>query len=244
MKPVMNDDNDNDNDNDNNSFGINQNENQNHAVIVLASGLSQRLGQSKQLLTKNSEPLIKYMVELALGSQAKKVIVVIPENNLAISSIVDKLAQQKSIIQTVVNPNSESGMAQSLSLAIEALTNSQNLAIDRVLIMGVDQALLDFRHLQQLLIKDNTVVASSYPHLEDNFATNNTKENIVGLPIAIDYKLLKKWQTQLSGDKGLRHLIRALPVEHISTVINSQLSYDIDTPQQLAYAQQQGWLDH
>ena len=32
--------------------------NNNHAVIILASGLSQRLGQAKQLIFKNNEPLI------------------------------------------------------------------------------------------------------------------------------------------------------------------------------------------
>ncbi|WP_201576690.1 NTP transferase domain-containing protein, partial [Psychrobacter immobilis] len=38
---------------------------QNHAAIVLASGLSQRLGQPKQLLVKNGEPLIVRMIRLA-----------------------------------------------------------------------------------------------------------------------------------------------------------------------------------
>lgn len=220
----------------------------NHAVILLASGLSQRLGRSKQLLVKNSEPLISYMLKLALATQAKTIIIVIPQQNVAINSnietTIDSLEAQNSTIQIVSNPNPESGMAQSLSLGIDALITSQNTNVDRVLIMGIDQILLNTEHLSQLLAEESLVVASHYPHLEDNFAIDNSKPSIIGLPIAIDYNLLKSWQAQLTGDKGLRHLIRALAAEQISTVINSQLSYDIDTPEQLAYAQQQGWLDH
>lgn len=65
-----------------------------------------------------------------------------------------------------------------------------------------------------------------------------------GVPLAIDYDLLTIWQPLLSGDKGLRHLIRTLTDEQISTVTQSQLSYDMDTPEQLLHARQQVWLDN
>lgn len=232
---------------DNYNFGLSQHNNhintQNHAVIILASGLSQRLGQAKQLLPKNGKPLIHYMTNLAVASQAKTVIIVIPQYNAAIHSTANKLISQHLTLQIISNPSPQIGMAQSLSLAIDTLKVQQNLAIKRVLIMGVDQVLLDAKHLNQLLAKNNLVVASRYPNLDDNYALNDSKSDIIGLPIVIDYQLLKSWQSSLSGDKGLRHLIRALPAEQISSVDNSQLSYDIDTPWQLAYAQTQGWLD-
>ena len=244
------------NNDDSNGSEIHQNENQSHAIIILASGLSQRLGQAKQLLKKDGEPLIEYMTKVALATKAKKVIVVVPENNLAVSSAINstietsiiKLAKQNVTIQMVANPTPKSGMAQSLSLGIEVLkvqqNSSQNFDINRILIMGVDQVLLDSQHLKQLLVKDRLVVASSYPHLTKKFTIGDSKDSIIGLPIAIDYDLLKTWQPSLSGDKGLRHLVRALATEQISTVDNLQLSYDVDTPEQLAYARQQGWLDY
>lgn len=242
--------------NDSNGSSVAQNNSQSHALIILASGLSQRLGQPKQLLIKEGEPLIIYVTKVALASKAKTIIVVIPKNkstvssaiNCAIETLITKLAKANSTIQIIANPTPELGMAQSLSLGIEALKVQQNLTqnfdINRVLIMGVDQVLLDSQHLYQLLAKDKSVVASSYPHLTKNFTINDSKDSIIGLPIAIDYHLLKTWQSALSGDKGLRHLIRALATEQISRVSNSQLSYDVDTAEQLAYAQQQGWLDH
>ncbi|TXD98463.1 nucleotidyltransferase family protein [Psychrobacter frigidicola] len=238
----------------------------NHAVIILASGLSQRLGQSKQLLSKNGEALICYMTMLALSTQPKTIIVVVPKNRPKISNALSDLSRRNSMIDIVVNPIPEVGMAHSLYLGIEALTGFDrslndtlsSTPINRVLIMGVDQVLLDSHHLTNLLAGTETVIASSYQHLNEQYlnkqdldepsldkvaCTEKSKGSIIGLPIVISYELLKQWQSALIGDKGLRYLIRALPSNQLSTVNNPQLSYDIDTPHQLTHAQQQRWLD-
>lgn len=224
-----------------------------HAVIILASGLSQRLGQSKQLLSRNGEALICYMIKLALATQPNIIIVVIPKDNSTVAAVIDALINElgspHSMIVTVVNPIPATGMAHSLYLGIAALANFNstlnNTAINRVLIMGIDQVLLDNNHLTDLLAGKYPVVASSYKRLNENetVSANESKDNIIGLPIVISHERLKQWQSVLIGDKGLRHLIRALPSHQISTIINHQLSHDIDTPDQLAHAQQQSWLD-
>lgn len=216
-----------------------------HAIIILASGLSQRLGQAKQLLYKDGTPLINYMTMLALTTNPQAVIVVIPNNNSAIDSEIGELSVQYPVIRTVVNPMPETGMAHSLYLGIEALVNLTSASFDRVLIMGIDQILLDKPHLTALLAGKQAVGASAYSswqNLDETSSEDTFKKDIVGLPLAIDYELLNQWQSTLVGDKGLRYLIRGLPASQISTVINDQLSYDIDTPQQLAYAKQRGWL--
>ena len=217
---------------------------QNHAVIILASGLSQRLGQPKQLLVKNGELLIVHMIRSAVSTNAQAVIVVIPDKHPAVASVVTELAVQYPAVQAVVNPKPETGMADSLRLGIESIAGLGNSSIERVLIMGVDQVLLDQSHLMALLAGEQSVVASSYHSwtYSDELSATEQK-NIIGLPLVIDTGLLRQWQTELTGDKGLRHLIRALPPSQIHTVINKQLSYDIDTPAQLAFAQKKGWLD-
>lgn len=220
----------------------------NHAVIILASGLSQRLGQAKQLLFKNGEPLICSMTKLALSTRPQTIIVVIPDDNPLIANAITDLASQHAIIYVITNPTPKTGMAHSLSLGIETLTDLASSLIERVLIMGIDQVLLDESHLTELLADTTTVTASGYSNwsdwqnLEETTTTDTFKKAIVGLPLVIEYNLLKQWQILLSGDKGLRHLIRSLPPMQISTVNNEQLSYDIDTPEQLVYAKQQGWL--
>lgn len=223
----------------------------NHAVIILASGLSLRLGQAKQLLCKDGEPLICFMTKLALSTKPQAIIIVIPDNQPSIASAMNELAFQYSMIQMVVNSTPEIGMAYSLNLAIDAVTQLTSSLIERVLIMGVDQVLLDEQHLAKLLADKRSVVASAYGswqhsnnmNLNETSATTALKQNIIGLPLTIDCDLLREWQALLVGDKGLRYLIRGLPPSQISTVVNNQLSYDIDTPEQLAHAKQKGWLD-
>lgn len=247
----------------------NQNSSQqsSHTIILLASGLSRRLGEAKQLLYKNGVPLINHMLQLAASTNPQVIIVVIPKNEASIASEVAKLSDTHLHIKTVINQTPETGMGHSLYVAIEALTyfvsnknfndkNSNHKTVERVLIMGVDQVLLDIEHVNELLAGKHLVVASGYEHWQifdmlskdDHIerradAKNETKNPIVGLPLVIDYQLLKQWQLHISGDKGLRHLIRALSPSEIRTVFNKQLSYDIDTPEQLAYARQQGWVD-
>ncbi|MGP4863662.1 nucleotidyltransferase family protein [Psychrobacter sp. T6-5] len=233
---------------------------QNHAAIVLASGLSQRLGQPKQLLVKNGEPLIVHMARLALNTNPQVVIVIIPDNHRSIANAVVELAVQYPTVRTVVNPKPETGMADSLRLGIEAIAGIDTALIERVLIMGVDQILLDESHLTALLAGEQSVVASryyswhswqdleNYQNLDEvvsnkGATTSKPRSDIIGLPLVINYKLLRQWKAALMGDKGLRHLIRGLPADQIDTVINDSLTYDIDTPEQLTYAKQQGWLD-
>ena len=223
----------------------------NHAVIILASGLSLRLGQAKQLLCKDGEPLICFMTKLALSTKPQAIIIVIPDNQPSIASAMNELAFQYSMIQMVVNSTPEIGMAYSLDLAIEAVTQLTSSLIERVVIMGVDQVLLDEQHLAKLLVDKRSVVASAYSswqhlnnmNLNETSAATALKQNIIGLPLTIDCDLLREWQALLVGDKGLRYLIRGLPPSQMSTVVNNQLSYDIDTPEQLAHAKQKGWLD-
>lgn len=230
---------------------------QNHAVIILASGLSQRLGQPKQLLQKNSKPLIAEMVRVALTTNPQAIFVVIPNQHDKINHALSEWAAQYSALQIVKNTMPETGMAYSLKLSIEAIAGFKKGVIKRVLIMGVDQVLLGKSHLAALLMDTQItgtqkVVASCYDNWQASDLTcsqnvpnnqNTSKHHIIGLPLVIDYALLSQWQTKLAGDKGLRHLIRELPNNQIATITNEQLSYDIDTPEQLTYARQQGWLD-
>lgn len=209
-----------------------------HWVIILAAGLSTRLGQPKQLLTIQGQPLIRHMTQLALATNPQKVIVVVPQGQPDINSPIADLA-----IELIINPNPATGMALSLSLAIDSIntqlsesSNASNPSTQTtsILIMGIDQVRLTTNHLQQLLqarAHPQTIVAAS------------RYNNIIGLPLVVEWQQLQAWQSQLSGDKGLRKLIRSLP-EHAMTSINvSELADDIDTPQQYAHACNQGWLD-
>ncbi|WP_201536216.1 nucleotidyltransferase family protein [Psychrobacter ciconiae] len=219
--------------------------NSHHAVIILAAGLSTRLGTPKQLLCKHGQPLIEVMTKEALKTNPAAVIIVSQNQSKNLADVLTSLSKLSNRNYIVINRAPEKGMAQSLSLGVEALkTLASSADIKRVLILGIDQIHLDSAHLQELLTVKKVVGASSYP--KDEAALINADDpraNIVGLPIAIDYAKLTPWQDKLSGDKGLRALIRSLDACQIATVINPKLCYDIDTKAQLEAAQSKGWLD-
>ena len=128
---------------------------QSHAIIILASGLSSRLGQAKQLLCKDGKSLISHMLKLALSTYPQEIILVIPKEKPLIANAIELLATQHPMIHTVINPTAKTGMAQSLRLGIDALTDLDNRLLNRVLIMGIDQVLLDisldmFQHMAEM----------------------------------------------------------------------------------------------
>ncbi len=59
-----------------------------HAVVVLAAGGSTRLGQPKQLLTRQGETLVRRVVRLALEFAPSQVLVVVGANAQAVTSSI------------------------------------------------------------------------------------------------------------------------------------------------------------
>lgn len=219
-----------------------------HAVIILAAGLSTRLGTPKQLLYKQGQPLIEVMTNAALQTQPAAVIIVSQTQSNELFQILPDIQALSNRNHIVINPAPEKGMGQSLYLAINPLkTLAENLEIEHLLILGVDQIHLDSAHLQYLLAekkaaKNKVVVASRYPK-EGAIIANAHHSDVIGLPIAIDYAKLIDWQEKIFGDQGLRSLLRSLDACQIATITNPKLCYDIDTKGQLELAQKNGWLD-
>jgi molybdenum cofactor cytidylyltransferase len=207
-----------------------------HCVIILAAGQSRRLGQPKQLLRIQGQPLLRHIAQLALATTPASVSVVVPQTCPEIGQSVESLA-----IDLVPNPTPDTGMALSLSLTIDAMQakltdpSAALLSDPAVFIMGVDQVRLTSAHLQQLL--------TQYQACENTLVTASQYDDVIGLPLIVRWSQLLAWQPQLTGDKGLRKLIRDLPDSTYSTIDFPELAHDIDTPEQYEEARQQGWLD-
>ena len=194
----------------------------NFAVLILAAGLSRRLGQPKQLLLKNSKPLIRYIAELAIGLNPQN-IVVIANESIDIASALKDLS-----LHIVFNPQAETGMASSLQLGADFLKNDDM----PVLILGIDQPLLGAAFLQQLvqhhLQQPDTNIVSQYAQT-------------IGIPAIVQPKLLQQVKN-LSADSGLKKLLMQ-QVDKIIKVPAPELAFDIDTVDDLIHAREQGWVD-
>lgn len=162
---------------------------QSHAVIILASGLSQRLGQPKQLLKRRSQTLLEVMINLALTTNSSAILLVVASSQSKTIQLSQTLAAQHDVLMPVINTHPEQGMAHSLSLAIAQLNRevANGLTIQRVIILGVDQVLLDASHLSNLLAGFNADKNTE----KSGYAKASGCKKVVASSYSISYKILE-----------------------------------------------------
>lgn len=195
-----------------------------HAAIVLAAGGSLRLGQPKQLLTRDGEALVRVSTRLALASGAARVLVIAGAHADAIHACVEDLP-----VELLLNAQWQEGLASSLRIAACALA----LHEAGTLILGCDQPRLQGSHVQGLL----------------SLATAATSRCAVtrygeqpGMPVVLSPSILRTAHS-LRGDRGFREVLDALPRDGLGWLDAPALADDLDTRADVAHAVAQGWID-
>lgn len=188
--------------------------------IILAAGESKRFGQPKQLLSWRGKPLIRHIVEVALGSQLRTIVVVIGYAARDVRQALHPL-EENSRLRIVLNPEYEEGQASSIRWGVRALEPDA----EAVMFLTCDQPLLTSSLLDALLesfTRHRPLIC--YPiHARQR-----------GSPTIFSAVLLPEL-LQLTGDVGGRVLIekyRARVHEH--RVNSARPLRDIDTPDDLA----------
>ena len=163
----------------------------NCCIIILAAGLSARLGSPKQLLPYHGKNLLQHSINSAKASKAKPILLVLGANRELIKNEID--TRDLLIIE---NKNWESGMASSVYCGINALKEISPVA-DAVILMVCDQPFVSATLLNNLLLKQKetgkAIVASSY-------------ENTTGTPVLFHHSLFPELAT-LKGDSGAKKLL-------------------------------------
>jgi len=181
------------------------------AGIVLAAGLSARMGRPKQLLDWAGRPLVRHVVVQALQSRLDRVLAVINPAIPGLAAALDGLP-----VTLVAQPEPARGQGSSLSLGVAALPSGTRAAM---ILLG-DQPLIDAAVIDRLLA-----------------AADSSERTIVAPLIAgrrANPVLFKSgWLAELAalaGDQGARDLIARHP-EALLLVPVEASSADIDTEQ-------------
>lgn len=163
------------------------------ALLILAAGRSQRMGQPKQLLPIGNQTLLTRTVHTALRSKATNVAVVLGAEFDACFNALQEI--QTSKLTLLQNLHYQSGLASSIHCGINYFIQSQ-VAIDDVIISVCDQPDLTPEIFNQLIQSNSNqpIVASSYV-------------DTVGVPACFDHTLFPEL-LKLEGDHGARHLIQ------------------------------------
>nr|WP_313062929.1 NTP transferase domain-containing protein [Moraxella sp. CTOTU49097] len=202
----------------------------NLTVVILAAGLSQRLGFAKQLIVKNHQTLLAEKIQLARQLQPHQVLVVLPKLDNPISkALYNEVAPFD--VTVVDNPTPQTGMAQSIQYAMTTLQQQLVSATMRTLFLTVDQVAITLDDLSLLSqkVEDHQLIVSEY---------GDNNRPIWGIPVNLPWGFLRAFGHQLQGDKGFRALW-----QHQTTIVSpadskvyqlypiplTHLSQDIDT---------------
>jgi molybdenum cofactor cytidylyltransferase len=159
------------------------------AILILAAGSSSRLGQSKQLLEINGEPLLLHSAKTALQSKANKVLVVLGSEREKHDAILKGLP-----IEIHYNKDWKKGMGNSLKAGISNLTSFD---INAVIIMVCDQPLLSSLHLNTIIKK---YLSSGAPLIASRYADTD------GVPALFDKSLFSEL-LRLEDEQGAKKII-------------------------------------
>lgn len=197
-------------------------------VIILAAGLSQRLGIPKQLVRQHGISLLSKTIQQAQALSPKAVFVVTPAPVTAWARQIHAELATLPVV-TVHNPHPQNGMAHSLRRALHALADTDSHRDDRVLILTIDQVALTVADLHALYqpADSHELVLSRYG-----------EPPVLGVPVNLPWGFLCDYAARLQGDKGLRALWQdtaalacaACGVDYRVVAVDvPQLAMDLDT---------------
>ena len=181
-------------------------------IVILAAGSSSRMGQSKQLLEIDGEPLLRRMAKVALGVDPDELIVVLGSNREEHQKVTEDLA-----VKTVYNSNWQKGIGSSIKTGVYHLLQ-QLPSANAAMILVCDQPLLTTFHLKKL---KHAFISSVAPVVAMVYS------DTVGVP-AIFAKSLFDDLLNLPDDKGAKIVIEKNP--SALTVPFPEGAMDLDTP--------------
>jgi molybdenum cofactor cytidylyltransferase len=185
------------------------------AGIVLAAGLSRRMGRPKLLLPIGGRPVLRISVEGVLAAGVRPVVVVTGAEHRELGDALAGLP-----VALVNNPSPEAGQASSIRIGVGALPPE----VEAVLIALGDQPFVAGRVVAGLLAAFRTtgkpIVAPRYRDGRGN-------------PVLFGRETFGELR-QVSGDQGARTVVERNPGRVALVEFDLPMPDDVDTPEDYA----------
>ena len=179
--------------------------------LILAAGLSKRMGEQKLLLPFGDKTIIEAVIDSAAGSKANRILVVLGSDREKIEKQIESAP-----VRTVYNPCYKEGMLSSVQCGLGAVMAEAKAV---VILLG-----------DQPSIAPGTInkIVDAY-HKSKKGIVLPVFNNRRGHPVLIDLKYREE-VSGLGSDIGLRQLIRSHPEDIEEVAVESPaIHQDIDT---------------
>jgi len=183
------------------------------SAIILAAGLSSRMGSPKQLLTLGNKTLIRVVTENVLATAVDEVLVVTGHLEKEVSAAVSDLP-----VKIVYNPRYEQGQGTSLALGVQSIDERASA----FLVLMSDQPLIT-TSLINMMIKEFKKSSC--------LALRPTYRGLPGHPVVFSASMRVELN-DLKGDEGARQILKKLgDMVHYLPLQDEAVVFDIDTPE-------------
>jgi molybdenum cofactor cytidylyltransferase len=197
------------------------------SAVVLAAGMSTRMGRNKLLLTFRDKPLVVHAVDTLLASQAGEIVVVLGhESEKVWDQLGDYAGQvpnggQRRRVHLVKNPDYRDGLSTSVRTGVEAVSPEA----EAIMIYLADQPLLEPADV------DRIIAAFAAAKAEHKMIVVPVFEGERGNPVILDASL-RDSILGIVGDVGCKGVIKRFP-EKVYTIEmeNDHVVSDVDDVQ-------------
>ena len=165
------------------------------SAIVLAAGMSTRMGQNKLLLPFKNKPLIAHAVDILLASEVNEIVVVLGHEAEKVGSEIEVKP-----VRLIQNPNYQQGLSTSVRAGIEAVSHRA----EGVMICLADQPLLEPADLNRIVRAFTHAKRANKPIAVPFF--NGQRGN----PVILD-SCYREAILEVVGDVGCKGVIKRYP---------------------------------
>lgn len=189
-------------------------------AIILAAGMSKRMGKAKLLLSLNGKSVIHHTIANITKHSFSSIILITGQS----ATDIHKLMYRFPEIETIFNPDYAHGMSTSLKCGIGHMDGE----VDAVIIFLADQPLVSTIVVQTMI---DTYLSENKNGI---FIVRPKYQGVLGHPILIDKSIFHEFYT-ITGDIGGKHILKKYQ-DQVKTVHfeNRYWGKDIDTPEDFA----------
>lgn len=197
------------------------------SAVVLAAGMSTRMGRNKLLLTFRDKPLVVHAVDTLLASKAGEIIVVLGHESQKVWDQLEDYAGpvsnggQRRLVRLVKNPDYRDGLSTSVRTGVQAVSPEA----EAIMIYLADQPLLEPGDV------DRIIAAFATAKVNDKMIVVPFFKGERGNPVLLDASL-RDSILGIVGDVGCKGVIKRYPEKvYAIEMENDHVVRDVDDVQ-------------